>query len=116
MGYKRGKRIDCKKVQASIRQATRLATTCLAWFFNAAASRIEMYLEARCTLTARWPDGAGECVRHFAAGERIHTENSCKYSPEGFTALLASAGFGEIRIWTDPRQWFALFFARPTKQ
>lgn len=85
-------------------------------FFNAADSRIEMYLEARCTLTARWPDGAGECVRHFAAGERIHTENSCKYSPEGFTALLASAGFGEIRIWTDPRQWFALFFARPTKQ
>jgi dimethylhistidine N-methyltransferase len=81
-------------------------------FYNAAESRIEMYLEARRDLRASWPDGAGRSVRSFAAGERIHTENSYKYSPDGFTALLTSAGFADIRMWTDPNNWFALFFAR----
>lgn len=81
-------------------------------FYNASDARIEMYLEARRTLSASWPDDAGRSHRHFAAGERIHTENSYKYSTEGFTALLASAGFADIQVWTDPRAWFALFFAR----
>ncbi len=81
-------------------------------FYNAMDARIEMYLEARRALTASWPDAAGRSMRQFAAGERIHTENSYKYSPEGFMALLASAGFVDIRMWTDPRSWFALFFAR----
>ncbi|OHC69760.1 MAG: dimethylhistidine N-methyltransferase [Rhodocyclales bacterium GWA2_65_20] len=81
-------------------------------FYHAAEARIEMYLEARRALSASWPDGAGRSRRHFAAGERIHTENSYKYSPEGFTALLAAAGFADIQAWTDPRSWFALFFAR----
>ena len=27
-------------------------------------------------------------------------------------ALLAEAGFADIRMWTDPLGWFALFFAR----
>lgn len=84
-------------------------------FYNARDARIEMYLEATHALTASWPDATGRILRHFAAGERIHTENSYKYSPEGFTALLASAGFGEIQMWTDPRRWFALFFARLAK-
>ena len=81
-------------------------------FFNATESRIEMHLEALRALDAGWPEGAGRRVRHFAAGERIHTENSYKYSPQGFKTLLTSAGFAEIRMWTDPRGWFALFFAR----
>ena len=83
--------------------------------YNAIEARIEMYLEACRALSTRWPEADGQRVRHFAAGERIHTENSYKYSPEGFTALLASAGFADIRIWTDPRNWFALVFARPAK-
>ena len=78
-------------------------------FYNTADARIEMYLEARRTLAVGWPDAA---ARHFTAGERIHTENSYKYSTESFTALLESAGFANIRVWTDPRNWFALFFAR----
>jgi len=82
-------------------------------YYNASDARIEMYLEACRALTTSWPDVAGRKLRKFAAGERIHTENSYKYSPEGFTALLASAGFADIRIWTDPRDWFALVFARP---
>jgi dimethylhistidine N-methyltransferase len=84
-------------------------------FYNAVDARIEMHLEARRALTAGWPDAAGRSLRRFAAGERIHTENSYKYSPEGFSALLASAGFADIEMWTDPRGWFALFFARRGK-
>ena len=81
-------------------------------FYNARDARIEMYLEASRTLSASWPDGTGRSHRQFTAGERIHTEHSYKYSPEGFTALLESAGFADIQVWTDPRAWFALFFAR----
>lgn len=81
-------------------------------YYNASEARIEMYLEARRALTTAWPDAGGRRLRHFAAGERIHTENSYKYSPEGFAAVLASAGFGDLRLWTDRHGWFALFFAR----
>ena len=81
-------------------------------YYNAVDTRIEMYLETRCAVIANWPEAKGQCQRQFAAGERIHTENSYKYSPEGFTALLTSSGFKDVQVWTDPRHWFALFFAR----
>jgi uncharacterized SAM-dependent methyltransferase len=55
----------------------------------------------------RWPGGE----RAFAAGERIHTENSYKWTRDGFAALLREAGFGEVRDWTDERGWFAVFLA-----
>jgi len=86
-------------------------------FYNAGESRIEMHLEARRAVDVRWPEEDGHSRRHFATGERIHTENSFKYSPDGFRQILADAGYGEIRMWTDRRAWFALFFARqaPTR-
>ncbi|HET9700870.1 MAG TPA: L-histidine N(alpha)-methyltransferase [Burkholderiales bacterium] len=77
--------------------------------FNRGQSRIEMHLEARRALQVRWPGGG----RRFAAGERIHTENSCKYTPDSFRALLQSAGYRGIRHWTDERGWFGMFLARP---
>jgi L-histidine Nalpha-methyltransferase len=76
-------------------------------FFDAPASRIEMHLEAREALTVRWPGGE----RRFTAGERIHTENSCKYTVESFDALLHRAGYTQTRCWTDERAWFAVFAA-----
>ena len=75
--------------------------------FNGAASRIEMHLEARRPQVVRWRGGE----RAFAAGERIHTENSYKWTLDGFTALLRAAGFDQPRVWTDDRGWFALFVA-----
>jgi dimethylhistidine N-methyltransferase len=75
--------------------------------FNTAESRIEMHLEARAALTVRWPGGE----RRFVAGERIHTENSYKWTLDGFAALLREAGFSEPRAWTDERGWFAVFVA-----
>ncbi len=78
----------------------------VAWF-NEVDSRIEMHLEARHALTVRWPGGE----RRFAAGERIHTENSYKYRSEAFDALLRAAGFTQTLRWTDERGWFAVVCA-----
>ncbi len=75
--------------------------------FNRGDSRIEMHLEARVPLTVRWPGGH----RAFVAGERIHTENSYKWTREGFASLLREAGFQSPRAWTDEREWFAVFVA-----
>lgn len=76
-------------------------------FFDEPNARIEMHLEARRDLTLRWPGGE----RAFAAGARIHTENSYKYRIEGFDGLLRTAGFTRTRAWTDARGWFAVFVA-----
>lgn len=75
--------------------------------FNARESRVEMHLEARGEVAVRWPGGG----RRFAEGERIHTESSCKYTPERFTALLERAGFDGVRTWTDARGWFMVCHA-----
>ena len=75
--------------------------------YNEAESRVEMHLEARRDLRVRWPGAE----RTFGAGERIHTENSCKYTVAGFTALLEAAGFATPRHWTDERGWFGVFWA-----
>ncbi len=76
--------------------------------FNTTASRIEMHLQARHTLTVRWPGGE----RTFTGGERIHTENSYKWTLPGFQALLANAGFVATQAWTDTEQRFAVCWAR----
>jgi len=73
--------------------------------YDADASRIEMHLEAREPLVVRWPGGE----RRFAPGERIHTENTYKYTVPGFASLLRDAGFREPRAWTDANGWFAVF-------
>jgi len=75
--------------------------------FDAAASRIEMHLEARQDLVVRWRGGQ----RGFAAGERIHTENSHKWTPADFGGLLRRAGFADVEHWADERGWFAVFLA-----
>jgi dimethylhistidine N-methyltransferase len=76
-------------------------------FFNQTLSRAEMHVETRLEVEVRWPGG----TRRFEAGERIHTENSYKYSVEEFDGLLRRAGFRHITSWTDRRNWFALFYA-----
>jgi dimethylhistidine N-methyltransferase len=75
--------------------------------WNESASRVEMHLEARRDLTVRW-SGA---QRDFRAGERIHTENSCKYTVENFATMLQDAGFAAPEHWTDERDWFGVFWA-----
>jgi dimethylhistidine N-methyltransferase len=76
-------------------------------FFDGEQSRIEMHLQARRALSVRWPGGE----RRFDDGERIHTENSYKWTRAGFAALLREAGFEQVQSWTDPREWFAVLLA-----
>jgi dimethylhistidine N-methyltransferase len=73
-------------------------------FFNEDDSRIEMHLEARAEQVVHWDGGE----RRFAAGARIHTENSYKYTQSGAVELLAGAGFRAKHMWVDPKGWFAL--------
>jgi dimethylhistidine N-methyltransferase len=77
-------------------------------YYNAAAGRVEMHLEARERLTVHWHGGA----REFAAGESIHTENSYKYRPAAALGLLEQSGFLANKVWTDPAGWFAVIHAR----
>ena len=75
--------------------------------WNEGDSRVEMHLQAREALRVTWPGGD----RRFASGERIHTENSCKYTVDRFARLLQDAGFEAPRCWTDADAWFAVFWA-----
>ena len=76
-------------------------------FYDGATGRIEMHLEATSPQTVML-DGAR---RTFAAGERIHTENSYKYTPDESAALLTRAGFAGVRCWQDARGDFSVFYA-----
>jgi dimethylhistidine N-methyltransferase len=80
-------------------------------FLNEAQSRIEMHVEALRAVEVSWTGGR----RRFEAGERIHTENSYKYTPQAFSSLLEQAGFRVESSWTDEHEWFALVLARPVQ-
>jgi L-histidine Nalpha-methyltransferase len=72
--------------------------------YNPLAQRIEMYL---VSLTSQRVQIAGETVL-FAQGEAIHTEDSHKYTLDGFRALAAEAGYVPRRVWTDPAELFSV--------
>jgi L-histidine Nalpha-methyltransferase len=76
-------------------------------FYNNRESRVEMHLEARAAQTVVI-DGI---ERTYAAGERIHTENSYKYAPSEFIAMLERAGFSNVRCWQDDAGDFAVYYA-----
>jgi len=77
-------------------------------FYHEAMGRIEMHLEAMRGQTVRLD---ADQVRHFVQGERIHTENSYKYSAPEFESLLREAGFSAIRRWSAPRDAYFVFHA-----
>lgn len=78
-------------------------------FFNPEHGRIEMHLESLCRQRVAWRGGQ----RLFERGERIHTENSYKFTLPGFESLLKKAGLRQQAVFTDDRQWFALVLAEP---
>jgi dimethylhistidine N-methyltransferase len=71
-------------------------------------SRVELYLESLEDLIVKWQGGA----RQFKQGECIHTENSHKYTVDTMQNLLNNAGFQSTRIWTDPKNYFAVIYAQ----
>ncbi|ACB81565.1 conserved hypothetical protein [Methylorubrum populi BJ001] len=76
--------------------------------FNEAASRIEMHLVSRRAQTVRV---AGRSFS-FREGESIHTENSYKYTLDGFRALAARAGWASVEAWTDADGLFSVHALR----
>jgi len=44
----------------------------------------------------------------FDAGETIHTEDSHKYTLDGFASLAADTGFEVESVWTDDRSYFSV--------
>jgi dimethylhistidine N-methyltransferase len=73
--------------------------------WNSGKSRIEMHLVSKKDQTV---SVAGEAFG-FRAGETIHTENSHKFTPEGFEALAEKAGWRALRRWISPEPAFAVF-------
>ena len=76
-------------------------------FYNEPLGRIEMHLESLRDQSVR----IGERTRRFAAGERIHTENSYKYRAGEFGELLRKTGFESIRHWSSPDEGYFVFYA-----
>jgi dimethylhistidine N-methyltransferase len=74
--------------------------------YNSEAGRIEMHLLSEIDQLVHIADHEFR----FRAGEKIITEFSYKYTPEGFSALAAKVGFRLDRMWTDDRRLFGVFY------
>ncbi len=68
--------------------------------------RVEMHL---VSLKDQTVEVRGEAF-HFSQGERIHTENSHKYSVEEFQEVAGAAGWQARRVWTDAADLFSVHF------
>jgi L-histidine Nalpha-methyltransferase len=79
--------------------------------YDVEAGRIEMFLESLRGQTVAI-DQLGFHVA-FAAGERIHTENSYKYSESEIAELARGGGFGIERQWLDGERRFSLSLFAP---
>lgn len=66
--------------------------------------RVEMHLISLQRQVVRL---CGQCLE-FAEGDAIHTENSHKFSIEGFRELACQAGFRPGPVWLDARRWYAV--------
>jgi L-histidine N-alpha-methyltransferase len=74
--------------------------------YNTEKDRIEMYLVSK-----RDQDVAIKSLGrtfHFEKGERIHTENSHKYTQAAIKGIADEVGLHIIRQWNDPKDWFNL--------
>ncbi len=78
--------------------------------WNPLRSRMEIYLEStRAQAVTLRTTGL---IVKFAAGERIHTENSYKYTEQMVETMLCVSGFKLEKTWYDRRRWFGLHLAR----
>jgi dimethylhistidine N-methyltransferase len=76
--------------------------------WNEADGRIEMYLVSR----ARQIVHVQGRPFAFAEGERIHTENSHKYTVAEFQTLAGTSGWQPVKAWTDSDELFSLHLLR----
>ncbi len=74
--------------------------------YNAEKHRIEMHLVSTCEQTV---EVEGESF-HFRKLESIHTENSYKFSLEGFRMMGMNAGFDQTAVFTDEESLFSVHY------
>ena len=79
--------------------------------WNAERRRIEMHLVSRRAQEVRV---AGRHVA-FADGESIHTENSHKYTLDGFAELAARGGWRTRERWVDDGELFSVHLLVPER-
>ncbi|MCH9806789.1 MAG: L-histidine N(alpha)-methyltransferase [Alphaproteobacteria bacterium] len=72
--------------------------------YDEALGRIDMFLVSRVDQTVRL---LGHSIA-FAAGERVHTEHSHKYTVAGFQKLAGQAGWESSRVWCDEAGLFSV--------
>jgi dimethylhistidine N-methyltransferase len=77
-------------------------------FYNPPLRRIEMHLVSR----VRQQVTIGDQMIEFSEGDSVHTENSYKYSVEGFRQLAREAGWQATMVWTDPQRQFSMHLLR----
>ena len=78
--------------------------------YNSDAGRVEMYLISQIDQAVH----IGDYTFGFRSGEKIVTELSYKYAPEGFAGLARNAGFEFQKIWTDDARLFGVFYFTST--
>jgi L-histidine N-alpha-methyltransferase len=78
-------------------------------FFNRDADQVEMHLVARQDVQVRL--GSLDMDLNIAAGERIHTEISRKFTRESTGDLLSGAGFELCHWYLSPDGYFGLALA-----
>ena len=77
-------------------------------YYNSQKRRIEMHLESKIDQSIT----CNESEITFTQGETIHTENSYKYTIEGFSALVEQAGLSVQQSWTDDRCLFSVHYLK----
>ncbi|MEM7442982.1 MAG: L-histidine N(alpha)-methyltransferase [Pseudomonadota bacterium] len=77
--------------------------------YNDTAGRVEMHLVSLSDQTV----AIGSFDADFKAGESIHSENSYKYTLDGFQALAREGGWKSRDVWTDSRQRFSVHLMVP---
>jgi dimethylhistidine N-methyltransferase len=76
--------------------------------YNEVAGRVEIYLRSLAEQIVRVKNRAFA----FAEGERIHTENSHKYTVAEFQSLASASGWRPVKAWTDAADLFSLHLLR----
>ena len=73
-------------------------------FYDPREQRIEMHL------VSRRRQAVVVCGERFVfdEGQTLHTENSCKYTVDGFRQLARAAGFEPQAVWTDEARLFSV--------
>lgn len=79
--------------------------------YDSSTGSVRSYLESRRAQSVRI-DGIGIEVS-LAAGERIHTESSYKFSPADITELASAAGLTVARRWSDRGERFCVVLLSP---